>query len=105
MQSDSNNINLLSFQFLKCFAKVSDYRAVGLSNRRTIETHPDQRPTRPAVPTLETQDTQNQRSDLADTFNLFKSYLDNKLEPLKVEPLCSGNDLEVLTKTIKELSV
>ena len=56
----------------------------------------------------ENQDTgsQNQRSDLADTFNLFKSYLDNKLESLKEELSCSGNDLENLTKTIKkEVSV
>ena len=47
----------------------------------------------------------NQRSDLADTFNLFKTYLDNKLESLK-EELSTGNDIENLTKAIKkEVSV
>ena len=58
--------------------------------------------------TSENQDTgsQNQQSDLADTFKLFKSYLDNKLESLKEEFLCSGNDLDNLTKTFKkEVSV
>ena len=47
----------------------------------------------------------NQRSDLADTFNLFKTCLDNKLEFLK-EELSTGNDIENLTKAIKkEVSV
>ena len=63
----------------------------------------DQRPTRQAVSTPETQDTQKQRSDLADIFNLFKSYLDNKVQSHKEETSCSGNDLEILTKSICEV--
>ena len=63
----------------------------------------DQRPTRQAVFTPETQDTQKQRSDLAYIFSLFKSYLDNKVQSHKEEPSCSGNDLEILTKSICEV--
>ena len=41
LQSDSNNVSIcLIFFFSHVYAKVSDYRAVGLSSRRTIDTHP-----------------------------------------------------------------
>ncbi|XP_052719675.1 uncharacterized protein LOC128191583 isoform X1 [Crassostrea angulata] len=44
-------------------------------------------------------------SDIADTFNLFKSYLDSKLENLK-DQLSTGNDFDSLAKQIKkEVSV
>ena len=39
VQTDSNNFGLYNFLF---FAKVSDYRAVGLSRHRTIDTHPNE---------------------------------------------------------------
>lgn len=40
-------------------------------------------------------------SDIADTFNLFKSYLDSKLENLK-DQLSTGNDYDSLAKQIKK---
>ena len=41
VQSDSNNGSIyLNFIFSQYYAKVSDYRTVGLSSRRTIDTHP-----------------------------------------------------------------
>ena len=78
---------------------LAPYREEEDSSEETLLRDPpsDQRPP-------ENQDTgsQNQQSDLADTFKLFKSYLDNKLESLKEEFLCSGNDLDNLTKTFKK---
>ena len=74
---------------------LAPYREEEDSAEETLLRDPpsDQRPP-------ENQDigSQNQRSDLADTFNLFKSYLNNKLESRKEELSCSGNDLENLTK-------
>lgn len=64
---------------------------------------PSERTIRQVGNVSEPQD--HQRTDLADTFNLFKSYLDTKLESLK-EELSTGNDIENITKTIKkEVSV
>ena len=41
VQNDSSNISLyLVFICSQYFAKVSDFRAVGLSSRRTIDMHP-----------------------------------------------------------------
>jgi hypothetical protein len=61
-----------------------------------------QKTTSQRISAPELQETSsNQRSDLADTFNLFKTYLDNKLESFKVE-LSSGNDTENITKAIKK---
>ena len=52
-----------------------------------------QKTTSKRISAPELQETSsNQRSDLADTFNLFKTYLDNKLESLK-EELSSGNEI------------
>ena len=40
VQRDSNNVSIYSiFIFSQSYAKVSDYRAVGLSSRKTIDTH------------------------------------------------------------------
>ena len=36
----SSGAYIFAFHFSQFYAKVSDYRAVGLSSRRTIDTHP-----------------------------------------------------------------
>ncbi|XP_062571214.1 uncharacterized protein LOC134233244 [Saccostrea cucullata] len=45
--------------------------------------------------------TEKPSSDLADTFNLFKTYLDSKLNTLK-EELSVGNDFDDLAKKLKK---
>lgn len=65
-----------------------------------IETRP-----KPAV-SRQSTDKIPERSDLTDTFNLFRTYLDSKLESFKKEKSVSGKDIDNITKSIKrEVSV
>ncbi|XP_062572655.1 uncharacterized protein LOC134234596 [Saccostrea cucullata] len=88
---------------------LAQYREEDESLDETLlqETAGERKTTRKTANSAETSGHSSPRvsADLADTFNLFKSYLDNKLDTLK-EELSTGNDIENLTKTIKkEVSV
>jgi hypothetical protein len=60
-----------------------------------------------SVPELQqTTEKAPDTANFADTFNLFRTYLDTKLESLKEELSVSGNDIDNITKSIKrEVSV
>jgi hypothetical protein len=59
------------------------------------------------VPELQqTTEKAPDNANFADTFNLFQTYLDTKLDSSKEELLISGNDIDNITKSIKrEVSV